>query len=263
METSIDLYNLFSEISGHESADELRDKLILERSVLRAIIDNLPSSIYVKDGDGRKIVANKANYTQAGFKSEEDVIGKTDFDMFPKDVAQRFYEDDCTVLKQGQVIKDREEKVVSSDGEEYWQITEKLPFKDEQGNVIGLVGFGHDITAEKNLEKEKINAAQQLENQQNMVENMIVDLSGIPKKIESLVDGIAHISKQTKMVSINAAIEAARVGEHGRGFEIVAREVGELSDQSGKATTEVRKAIDEVNSLVQNIMQLWEEVKKT
>ena len=95
-----------------------------------------------------------------------------------------------------------------------------------------------------------------------MVEQMIVDLSAIPVKIENLVDGIANIAKQTKMVAINAAIEAARVGEYGRGFEIVAREVGQLSDQSQKATIQVREAIEEVNSLVQKILQLWEEVKQ-
>src|SRR5690606_18942739 len=148
------------------------------------------------------------------------------------------------------------------DGKETWQITEKYPCYDDEKKMIGLVGFGHDVTAEKELEQKNIAASQQIEEQQNMIETMIMELSAIPAKIENLVDGIANIAKQTKMVAINAAIEAARVGEYGRGFEIVAREVGELSDQSSKATTQVREAIEEVNSLVQKILQLWEEVKQ-
>ena len=76
-----------------------------------------------------------------------------------------------------------------------------------------------------------------------------------------LVNGISYIAKQTKMVSINAAIEAARVGEMGRGFEVVAQEVGELSDRSSEAATQVRDAIKEVETLVKRIMEAWEESK--
>lgn len=258
---AIDLSTLFTDISEEESLEKLKDMMLWERRILRAIVDNLPSSIYVKDIEARKILANKANYLQAGLLQEEDLIGKTDFDMYPHHIAEKFYEDDCTVLKAGQAVTEREELVINAHGEERWQITAKLPIKDDSGHIVGLVGFGHDITAEKNLEKENVIAAQKLKEQQDMVEKMIVELSAIPEKIGDLVNGIAHISKQTKMLAINAAIEAARVGEYGRGFEIVAREVGELSDQSSKATIQVRDAIEEVNSLVQTILQLWEEVR--
>lgn len=259
---TVDMSALFAKLTGNETAEELRTMLEWERRVLKAIINYLPSSVYVKDKDARKILANKINILQAGFTREEDVIGKTDFDIFPRYLAEKYYEDDCKVLKYGQSITNREEQVISSDGKEVWQITEKYPFRDDEGNIIGLIGFGHDITSKKQLELENALAAQKIKEQQDMVEQMIMDLSTIPSKIGNLVDGIAHISRQTKMVAINAAIEAARVGEYGRGFEIVAREVGELSDQSSKATNQVREAIEEVNSLVQKILQLWEEVRQ-
>lgn len=258
---TVNLSTLFTELTGNETAEELRNKLLWERRILHALIDRLPSSLYVKDHEGRKILANRANVIQAGFEKASDIIGKTDFDMFPKHIAEKFHEDDCKVLHDGQEIRNRVEQVITPDGKETWQITEKYPFYDDENKIIGLVGFGHDITAEKELEQKNIAASQQIEEQQNMIETMIMELSAIPAKIENLVDGIANIAKQTKMVAINAAIEAARVGEYGRGFEIVAREVGELSDQSSKATTQVREAIEEVNSLVQRILQLWEEVR--
>ncbi|HHX01193.1 MAG TPA: PAS domain-containing protein [Firmicutes bacterium] len=259
---TISLSSLFKELIGDETIEELREKLEWERRILYTVLDHLPSSIYVKDHEARKIVANKANYTQAGFVKASDVIGKTDFEMFPRHLAEKFYEDDCKVLKKGETITNRVEQVISTDGVECWIVTDKYPIYDDHGDIVGLFGFGHDITAQKNLEKEKTLASQKIEEQQDMVEQMIVDLSAIPAKIENLVDGIANIAKQTKMVAINAAIEAARVGEYGRGFEIVAREVGQLSDQSQKATIQVREAIEEVNSLVQKILQLWEEVKQ-
>lgn len=260
--TSIELINLFTPVDDQESLEEIKTRLIWERRILREIIDNLPSSIYIKDSKGRKILANKANYQRSGFQNEADVVGKTDFEMFPEEIAKKFHEDDNLVLQKGQVIKNREELVIANDGEKHWQITEKLPLEDDSGKIVGLVGFGHDITSEKNLELEKTEAAARMHQQNAMVENMIRELSEIPEKIGDLVGGIANIAKQTKMLAINAAIEAARVGEHGRGFEIVAREVGDLSDKSSQATDQVRDAIEEVISLVQKIMDLWEEVKQ-
>ncbi|HOB08201.1 MAG: methyl-accepting chemotaxis protein [Limnochordia bacterium] len=259
---AVNITNLFKDLTGEETIEELRKILNWERRILYTILDHLPSSVYVKDYEARKILANKANYQQAGFEKAEDVIGKTDFEMFPRHLAEKFYEDDCRVLKNGESITNRVEQVIATDGKERWQVTEKYPIYDDEGGIVGLFGFGHDITAQKNLEKEKTLASKKIEEQRDMVEQMIVDLSAIPVKIENLVDGIANIAKQTKMVAINAAIEAARVGEYGRGFEIVAREVGQLSDQSQKATIQVREAIEEVNSLVQKILQLWEEVKQ-
>ena len=258
---TINLSTLFKELTGDETVEELRKNCVGTPGFSNHP-DYLPSSIYVKDHEARKSYATRQTTHKPGLDKADDVLGKNDFDIFPKHLAENFWEDDCTVLKKGQAVINRVEQVIGTDGKEYWQVTEKHPFYDDEGSIIGLIGFGHDITAQKNLEQEKILASQKIEEQQDMVEQMIVELSAIPAKIENLVDGIANVAKQTKMVAINAAIEAARVGEYGRGFEIVAREVGQLSDQSQKATIQVREAIEEVNSLIQRILQLWEEVKQ-
>lgn len=240
---------------------QLEEQLRWSRLLLRAVVDNLPSAVYAKDVDGRKILANQIDCRNAGVKKEEDLLGKTDFDLFPRHIAEQFYQDDRTVLKDGKSIVDREERIMTENGEEGWLRTSKIPIRDEQGNILGLVGFGHDITVEKQLEIQNAKVQEEIREQQAMVEQMMHDLAGIPQKIGELVNGITYIAKQTKMVSINAAIESARVGEQGRGFQIVAEEVGRLSDQSSTAANQVRDAINEVDLLVQNILELWEDVK--
>lgn len=240
---------------------ELQEKLKWERRILRAIIDNLPMAVYAKDLEGRKILANKVDLQNMGLESEEEVLGKTDFDMFPRHIAESFWQDDSRVLKYGEAVIDREELLAESNGEQRWQRTSKLPLRDENGKIVGLVGFGQDITVEKKLEQENARVQARIREQQEMVEKMIADLAAIPGKVGKLVNGISYIAKQTKMVSINAAIEAARVGDMGRGFEVVAQEVGELSDRSGEAATQVRDAIQEVETLVKRIMEAWEESK--
>ena len=158
-------------------------------------------------------------------------------------------------MKQGHSIVDREELLSESNGSEQWLRTSKLPIIDERGKILGLVGFGQDISFEKQLEKENAEAAARIEEQ--VVESMLADLAIIPEKIGKLVNGITYIARQTKMVSINATIEAARVGELGRGFHVVAEEVGQLSDRSSEAAVQVRDAITEVESLVRRILEEW------
>lgn len=236
---------------------ELEEKLAWERLLLRTIIDNLPTAIYAKDTEGRKILANRVDLDNQGIKDESEVLGKTDFDTFPRHIAEQFFRDDSKVLNEGQSIIDREELLAESNGEERWQRTAKLPIRGENGEILGLVGFGQDISHEKQLEKENAQAAARIQEQEEMVEKMVADLAAIPDKIGKLVNGITYIARQTKMVSINATIEAARLGDLGRGFEVVAEEVGQLSDRSSEAAIQVRDAIAEVELLVSQILEVW------
>ena len=124
-----------------------------ERILLRTLIDNLPDLIYVKDTAGRKTVANRADYQNTGRASEAEVLGKTDFEVFPKEIAERGHADDETVLRTGQPVLNREEDFLTPQGEHRWLLTSKLPLRDERGQIIGLVGLGHDITERKRAEE--------------------------------------------------------------------------------------------------------------
>jgi len=125
-------------------------------TLLRTIIDNIPDAIYMKDIDGKKLIANKADIRNAGVSSEEELIGKTDFDIFPEEIATHFWEDDIKVLQSGIPVISREEQLINSEGEEKWLVTSKIPFKDKRNKTIGLVGIGHDITKRKRNDEEML-----------------------------------------------------------------------------------------------------------
>ena len=124
-----------------------------ERILLRTLIDNLPDAIYVKDMASRKTVANLADVHNTGRQSEAEVLGKDDFELFPKDLAERFFADDQSVIQTGQPILEREEYVLDAEGQKRWLLTSKLPLRDEKGQVVGLVGIGRDITSRKRAEE--------------------------------------------------------------------------------------------------------------
>ena len=153
-------------------------KLTTERNLLRTVIENLPDCVYAKDSFARKTLANKADLKNFGLENEGQVLGKTDFDFFPHDIAAAFFADDQAVLKTGQPVINREEKVVRPDGEVRRLLTTKVPWHDAAGNIIGLVGIGRDITDKKHLEEQFLRA-QRMESLGRLATGIAHDLNNI------------------------------------------------------------------------------------
>jgi PAS domain S-box-containing protein len=133
----------------------LESAVTKERNLLRTLIDNIPDAIYVKDIDSRKTIANLADVHNMGLQSEAEVLGKDDFGLFPKEIAEGFVADDQAVIQTGQPVINREEYVMNAQGEKRWLDTSKVPLRDEKGQTIGLVGIGRDITERKKAETER------------------------------------------------------------------------------------------------------------
>ncbi|MEI6510141.1 MAG: PAS domain S-box protein [bacterium] len=124
-----------------------------ERSLLRTLIDNIPDSIYSKDLACRKTLANLTELHYLGAKSESEVLGKDDFEFYPKEIAEGFFTDDQSVMLSGQPVLNKEELAIYEDGQKRWLLTSKLPLKDESGNITGIVGIGRDITERKRADE--------------------------------------------------------------------------------------------------------------
>ncbi len=124
-----------------------------ERNLLRTLIDNIPDAIYVKDKKCRKVISNAADVRNIGRQSEAEVIGKDDFEMFPKELAEGFFADDRTVLETGTPVTYREEYVFDEKGKKLWLLTSKLPLRDSKGDITGLVGIGRNITEQKEAQE--------------------------------------------------------------------------------------------------------------
>jgi PAS domain S-box-containing protein len=127
--------------------------LIEERVLLRAIIDNIPDAIFAKDHQARYILKNRFDAELMGAKSTAETIGKTDFDYYPEDVAKELYDLDMQVIEQGASII-RKEQCVTAIGCDTptWLSTTKVPLKNADGEIIGLVGCSRDITERKAME---------------------------------------------------------------------------------------------------------------
>ncbi|HTX17190.1 MAG TPA: PAS domain-containing protein, partial [Bacteroidota bacterium] len=124
-----------------------------ERILLRTLIDNLPDAIYAKDRLGRKTLANMVDVHNLGYEAETDLLGKDDTAFFSREVAAAFMADDRSVLETGQPVLNREEFFFDKEGKKRWLMTTKVPVRDKNDVIIGLVGIGRDITAHRMAEE--------------------------------------------------------------------------------------------------------------
>ena len=166
------LYNQAQqEIAERKRAEQ---ELTQERNLFRALLDNLPDSIYFKDRESRFIRISKSTAEKFGMKLE-DVLGKTDFDIFTEEHASQAYADEQNIIRTGQPIQ-LEEKETWPDGRVTWVLTVKMPLLDEQGNIIGTFGITRDITARKLMEEELRKAHEELTRYTESLERRTVQL---------------------------------------------------------------------------------------
>ncbi|MGZ8264821.1 MAG: EAL domain-containing protein, partial [Burkholderiales bacterium] len=129
-----------------------------ERALLRTIIDALPDYVYVKDREARFYLGNKAWLAARGLRAE-DIQGKTVFEVFSPTLAQRMHAQDQQVIESGVSVIEQEQPILmrgdTSETARRWAATTKVPMRDENGNVIGIVGFSRDITSRRRLERER------------------------------------------------------------------------------------------------------------
>jgi sigma-B regulation protein RsbU (phosphoserine phosphatase) len=123
-----------------------------ESSLMKHLMDNIKDNIYFMDQDGRIILVNKQGAKWLGFNSPEEVIGKTDLDIFTDEHGRDAYEDEQRIMRTGIPVLGKEEKETWADGHETWVSTSKMPLRDDAGEIVGVFGISRDITEHKKAE---------------------------------------------------------------------------------------------------------------
>jgi PAS domain S-box-containing protein len=127
-----------------------------EMNILESFLNQMPDAIYFKD---RKCRLTKVNRFYAnGFKMKpEEIVGKTDYDFFPRNQADQMMEDDQQVMKTGIPIVGKIERTLLPNKTWNQVLTTKVPIYDTHGKIIGMMGITRDMTEHANLETERFN----------------------------------------------------------------------------------------------------------
>ncbi len=182
--------------SNGQLETEIRERKIVEETLLarereqKAMLDNIPDLAWLKDREGRFIAVNEAMGVACGMRPAE-LTGKTDLDIWPKELAERYRADDRDVIERGR-RKQVEEPMVDRFGGTGWIETIKTPIFDDQGLVIGTTGIARDITERRKAEDALLQSEkryrQLFENMQEgfLIQDIVVDDSGKPVDVRYL-----------------------------------------------------------------------------
>ncbi|WP_346193635.1 response regulator, partial [Dechloromonas sp. ZS-1] len=124
------------------------DNLSRERAMLRTLIDALPDLIWLKDEKGVYLACNRRFELFFG-ASEAEIVGKTDYDFVPKELADFFRQHDRRAMDKNGPSVNEEEVPFAADGHCELLETTKVPMRDAHDNILGVLGIGHDITERK------------------------------------------------------------------------------------------------------------------
>lgn len=131
-----------------------------------ALLDTLPDFIYFKDADRRFVRASRSMQQLLG-KPLDSILGSRDEDLFPPDIAAVAREDDLRVLR-GDSIINQVEGGIFEDGTPHWVLTSKLPWRDDEGKIIGLYGISRDVTKYYRLNERLADNEAQLQKAQSI-----------------------------------------------------------------------------------------------
>lgn len=199
-------------------------------ALLQTLMDNIPDHIYFKDINSRFIRNSKSQATMMGVSDPAEVVGKTDFDFFPKDHAQRSYDEEQDLIKSSQPVLNIEERVVWPDGRVTWVSTTKLHLRDAQDKIIGTFGISRDITQRKQAEE--------------MLQNTNIQLEAANKELEAFAYSVSH-DLRAPLRTIDGFSQAV-LEDYGK----------QLPQEAHEYLTRVRKAAQRMAELIDDILSL-------
>jgi AraC-like DNA-binding protein len=138
-----------------DSAEQLRTRFLSEMgpdTPFYQLFEHLPDiAFFAKDLKCRIVGASRLFYERFGFRSESEILGKDDFELFPRPLAETFRRDDEAVFESGAARLNLVELFFNRQGVPDWFVTNKLPVRDAGGRVIGLMGTTHSYEVRKAL----------------------------------------------------------------------------------------------------------------
>lgn len=268
-ELGLMIQSFSKDISEKKYAEQ---QLRLLSNELEIIIDNIPGLVFYKDTKNRYIRVNKY-ICDAHNRSKKQLEGTNLNDLYPKEQAQAYWEDDLQVIHSRQSKINIDESWETEKGIQ-WVSTSKIPYMDEKGEVVGVIGVSIDVTERKLAEEELKKYRDQLE---DMVKQRTADLSNVLMEVKETVNILVSSSNQilaaTTQVASGTAETATAITETSTTVEEVqqaarqsaekAKNVADSAQRVAQVSQNGQKAVDESVNGMNHIREQMDSIAQT
>jgi len=237
--------------------------------LVEAMLDNIPDRIYFKDAQSRFVKVSQALAKRLGVAHPDEAVGKTDFDFYPDAKAREFYEDEQRIIKTGEPLINKIERQVRKNGEVAWSSTTKVPLRNRDGSVVGIVGINRDITDLK-VAEQKIEAINRELREASRQAGMAEVATGVLHNVGNVLNSVnvaagvlsdrlnnsksSGVSKLSKLLTEQNDL-GSFLADDERGRQIPAY-LQKLAEHLEKEQTDMRKELHELVMNVEHIKEI-------
>lgn len=235
---------------GHDISElrEAEREVDRSRRMLQTVLDTTPTRVFWKDLKGRFLGCNMAFAHDANLQRPEDLLGKTDHDMVWKAQAERFRSDDRLVMDSGKERLGIEEPQTCADGSTFWLRTSKVPLRDGDGGIIGVLGTYEDVTVSRRTQEELESHRKRLEQVNHELERRVqertTDLVQMNRELETFAHSAAH-DLRTPLRAID-----------GWSHAVLEDSAPCLDDSAKERLARVRLAAQRIGEILDDLMRL-------
>ena len=162
---------------------------------LHSLLDYIPDRIYFKDKQGRFILVSKAEADYLGAQDAAEIVGKSDFDFFDKELAQAAFDDEQEVMRTGTAITGKVEEKLLLDGRTGWALVAKIPMRDGEGEIIGTCGISKDITRLRETQDSLHEALSAVASQKSQLSKSLTELNKAHQELKTAQEQLLDFQK--------------------------------------------------------------------
>jgi len=177
-------------------------QLFDEKHLLYTLIDNMPDFIYLKDTDSKFIVANQKIMDIHGLKTRDQLIGKSDHDFYPRELADKYRSNELAIIRTGKPLINHEEKSLDEKGNEIFLSTTKIPLHDTDGKIIGIVGISRDISDKRKAKEKLLDHADELQQINALLEEKQEEIQQQSEELSAQADNLRMANQELEKLSV-------------------------------------------------------------